>query len=147
MIESAAALSLAVALVSGALLLRARKQLCSARATCTAFETVPLEWFRWRADQAVIGKSGDARSYSEFLTKLLAADAARLEKARQRLHSHGTAFSATFATRGATAYAVHGRRIASGDDILWLVDATAPLALQRARQEAADLREMLDAIP
>lgn len=147
MIESAAALSFIVALVLGGLLLRAHKQLCDARATCAAFETAPLEWFRWRDDGADAENVDGVPGYREFLSKLPAAEAARLEKARQTLHSHGTAFSAAFASRDATAYAVHGRRTASGDDILWLLDATAPLALQRARQEAAGLREMLDAIP
>ncbi len=36
---------------------------------------------------------------------------------------------------------------ASGDAVLWLLDASAAVTVQRARQEAADLRQMLDGIP
>ena len=85
--------------------------------------------------------------YRQFLTRLPAADAERLEKARQALQSGGAAFSTTFATRSGAAYAVEGRRAASGDAVLWFLDASAAVTAQRARQEVADLRQMLDAIP
>jgi signal transduction histidine kinase len=78
---------------------------------------------------------------------LPAADAERLEKARLALQSGGAAFSTTFVTRSGAAYAVEGRRSASGDTVLWFLDASAAVTAQRARQEAADLRQMLDAIP
>ena len=63
------------------------------------------------------------------------------------LQSGGAAFSTTFVTRSGAAYAVEGRRAASGDAVLWLLDASAAVTVQRARQEVADLRQMLDAIP
>jgi len=146
-IESAATLCLVVALASGALLLRAQRQLCDARAVCAVLKTVPLEWFRWRADQTDADIADETPGYREFLAKLLTADAMSLERARLALQSEGIPFSAAFVTRSGAAYALEGRRAASGDAVLWLLDASAAMTVQRARREAADLRQMLDAMP
>ena len=146
MLESAAALCLLVTLASVAALLRARAELCQARARCAVLETVPLEWFRWRPGRTN-ADAYKASGYRQFLARLLAADAERLEKARQALRSGGAHLSATFVTRDGAAYTVEGRRTASGDAVLWLLDASAAVMVQRARQEVADLRQMLDAIP
>jgi signal transduction histidine kinase len=150
-LESAVALCLLVTLASVAALLRARTDLYQERARRAVLETVPLEWFRWSRSRTDRRTNADAHAeapgYRQFLAGLLAADAERLEKARQALQSGGAAFSATFLTRSGTAYTVEGRRAASGDAVLWLLDASAAVTVQRARQEAADLRQMLDAIP
>ncbi len=147
MLESAAALCLIVTLASVAALLRARTELYQERARSAVLETVPLEWFRWRPNRTNTDAHDKASGYRQFLARLPVADAERLEKARQAMRSPGAAFSTTFVTRSGAAYAVEGRRAASGDTVLWLLDASAAVTVQRARQEAADLRQMLDAIP
>jgi signal transduction histidine kinase/uncharacterized protein (DUF1330 family) len=146
-LESAVALCLLVTLASVAALLRARTDLYQERARCTVLETVPLEWFHWSSGRTNADPHAKAPGYRQFLTGLLAADAERLEKARQALQSRGAAFSATFVTRSGTAHTIEGRRAASGDAVLWFLDASAAVTVQRARQEVADLRQMLDAIP
>ncbi len=146
MLESAAALCLIVTLASVAALLRARAELYEERARSAVLDTVPLEWFRWhpgRPNSEAYKVSG----YPQFLARLLAADAERLETARQALRTGGTAFSNTFVTRSGAAYVVEGRRAASGEAVLWFLDASAAVTVERARQEVADLRQMLDAIP
>ena len=140
-------LCLVVALASSALLLRAQRQLWGARAVGAVLETVPLEWFRWPAERADADTNNKALGYRDFLARLLADDALQLEKARLALQSDGVPFSATFVTRSGGAYAVEGRRSASGDAVVWLLDASAAVTVNRARQEAADLRQMLDAVP
>jgi PAS domain-containing protein len=145
--ESAAALCLIVTLASVVALLRTRTELCEERARSATLETVPLEWFRWRPNRPNADAHDKTSGYRQFLARLQAADAERLEKARQALNSGGTAFSTTCVTRSGAVYAVEGRRAASGDAVLWLLDASAAVTVQRARQEAADLRQMLDAIP
>jgi PAS domain-containing protein len=146
-LESAAALCLIVTLASVAALLRARSELHEERARSAVLETVPLEWFRWRPSRTNADAHDKAAGYRQFLARLLAADADRLEKARQALQFGGGAFSTTFVTRSGAAYAAEGRRTASGDAVLWLLDASAAVTVRRARQEVADLRQMLDAIP
>src|SRR5271155_680830 len=146
-LESAAALCLIVTLASVAALLRARTELYEERARSAVLETVPLEWFRWRPGRTNADAHNKATGYRQFLASLVAADAERLEKTRQALQSGGAAFSATFVTRGGTAYTVEGRRTARGDAVLWLLDASAAVTVQRSRQEVADLRQMLDAAP
>ena len=89
----------------------------------------------------------NAAGYGEFLEKLPAAGAQQLERARQALHLHGTPSSLTLATGRAAGYAIHGRRAAGGEAVLWVQDASAAVAGQFARIEAADLRAMLDAVP
>jgi len=145
--ESAAALCLIVALASVVALLRARTELCEERARSAILETVPLEWFRWRPNRTNADAHDKTSGYRQFLERLQAVDAEQLENARQRLLSRGAAFSTTFVTRSGAAYAVEGRRAASGDAVLWLLDASAAVAVQRARQDVADLHQMLDAIP
>ncbi|HEY1433275.1 MAG TPA: PAS-domain containing protein [Stellaceae bacterium] len=146
-IETAATLCLVVALASSVLLLRAYKQLCDARAGCAILETVPLQWFRWPANRTDTDVAKRAPGYREFLDRLLTDEALKLEKARVALQADGIAFSATFATRSGGAYAVEGRRAVSGDAVVWLLDTSAKAMVQSARQEAAGLRQMLDAIP
>ncbi|MGA7262192.1 MAG: ATP-binding protein [Stellaceae bacterium] len=145
--ESAAALCLLVALALVAALLRARSELYEERARSAALETAPLEWFRWRPNRTNAEAQDKGSGYRQFLARLQAVDAEQLEKARQRLQSGGAAFSNTFVTGSGAAYVVEGRRAASGDAVLWLLDASAAVTVQRARQEVADLRQMLDAIP
>ncbi len=147
MFEAAAALCLIVTLAFVVALLRARTELCEERARTATLETVPLEWFRWRPNRPNADAHDKNSGYRQFLARLQAVDAEQLEKARQRLQSGGAAFSATFVTRSGAAYAVEGRRAASGDTVLWRLDATAAVMVQRAGQEVADLRQMLDAIP
>src|SRR5271166_141042 len=146
-IESAAILCLVAALASSALLFHARRQLWDARAVGAVLETVPLEWFRWPAERASVDTNDKAPGYRELLARLLADDALQLEKARLALQSDGIPFSATFVTRSGAGYAVEGRRTASGEAVLWLLDASAAVTAKKARQEAAVLRQMLDAIP
>ena len=138
---------LVAALASSALLFHARRQLWDARAVGAVLETVPLEWFRWPAKRANADIHDKASGYRDFLARLLADDALQLEKARLALQLDGIPFSATFVTRSGAAYAVEGRRAASGDAVVWLLDASAAVTVKRARQEATDLRQMLDAIP
>ena len=145
--ESIAAVCLVATLVSVAALWRTRTELREARARCTVLETVPVDWFRWHADGTEVHNPSDAPGYQGFLAKLPAAGAQQLERARQALRSHGTPFSVTFATGRTAASAIHGRRAAGGDLVLWVQDASAAVAAQSARQEAAGLREMLDAVP
>jgi PAS domain-containing protein len=146
-IESAAMLCLVAALASSALLFRAQRQLWDARAVGAVLETVPLEWFRWPAKRANADIHNKASGYRDFLARLLADDALQLEKARLALQLDGIPFSAMFVTRSGAAYAVEGRRAPCGDAVVWLLDASAAVTVRRARQEATDLRQMLDAIP
>src|SRR4029077_4075750 len=101
---------------------------------------VPLQWFRWCADRTDADVANKVPGYREFLARLLADDALLLEKARVALQADGIPFSATLVTRSGGAYAVEGRRAASGDAVVWLLDASAKVMVQRARQEAAILR-------
>jgi signal transduction histidine kinase len=141
------ALCLIVALASGALLLRARQQLGEARRCCAVLDTVPLRCFRWNTGKTKSRAPGDAPGYAEFLAGVAADNATRLEAARLALRSAGVPFSALVATRGGGAYLVEGRRTATGEDILWVIDASSAAVADRARREAERLREMLDAIP
>ena len=138
---------LIVTLASVAALLRARADLYEERARSAVLETVPLEWSRWPPGRTIADAQVKQSAYRQFLARLPAADAEALEKARQALQSGGPAFSTTLVTRSGAAYAIDGRRAASGDAVLWILDASAAVAVQRARQDAADLRQMLDAIP
>lgn len=147
MFESIAAFCLIATLASVAALMRVQRELREARATNAVLEAVPLDWFRWRADGTEVHNSKSAPGYHDFLATLPAAEKQQLERARQVLQSRGTPFSVTFATGRAAAYTIHGRRAAGGDAVLWVQDASAAVAVQSARSQAADLREMLDAIP
>jgi signal transduction histidine kinase len=146
-LESATALCLILTLASVAALLRTRAELCKARARSAVLETVPLDWFCWRSSRTNANPDDKSPGYRQFLAGLLAADADRLEKAQQALQSGGAAFSTTFLTRSGSACTVEGRRTVTGDAVLWLLDASAAVTVDRARREAADLRQMLDVIP
>jgi signal transduction histidine kinase len=134
-------------LASVAAFSQARSKLQEARTRCAILETAPLEWFGWRPNGTEIHGSSNAPGYHGFLAKLPAAGAQKLERARRALQSHDTPFSITFATGRAAGYAIHGRRTTGGHAVLWVHDASAAVAAQSARCEAADLREVLDAVP
>ena len=146
-IELLCALCLIVTFAAGALLWRARRQLHKARASRAVLDTVPLRCFRWNPGQQKDHEGSGISRYETFLGGLHAREAARLEAARLALRSAGTPFSTLVATRGGGAYVVEGRRAATGEDILWLIDASTAAIADRARREAESLREMLDAIP
>jgi PAS domain-containing protein len=146
-IELADTLCVIVALTSGALLLRARRQLREARRCCAVLDTIPLRCFSWNTARGKNREAARPPAYAEFLAGVSADDAARLEAARLTLRSAGVPFSAHVAMRSGGAYVVEGRRAACGEDVLWLIDASSTAAADRARREAERLREMLDAIP
>ena len=147
-IEFVGTLCLIVTLASWALLLHARQELGRARVSCAVLDTVPLLSFRWKAGKAT-DRQGDGRlsPYEAFLGELAESDATRLDSARLTLRSQGIPFSIVVATRGGGAYAVEGRRASTGEDVLWLIDASIAATADRACKEAESLREMLDAIP
>jgi signal transduction histidine kinase len=135
--------SLILVLILSALLLRTGRQLRAARAV---LETAPLTRFHWPAGVEQVRDADDA-SYNAFVGRLTPKDAERLEAAAAALRKEGAAFSITVAARNGGAYAIEGRRTATGDTVLWLLDASATAAAARAESEAADLRLMLDAVP
>src|SRR5260370_14612957 len=94
--ESAAALCLIVTLACVAALLRARTELCEERARSATLETVPLEWFRWRPNRTDTDAHDKASGYRQFLARLQAAHAARLENAPETLPSMRSPLSSTF---------------------------------------------------
>lgn len=140
-------LCLFIALGSGALLLRARHNLREARWCGAVLATVPLRFFCWLPGNRIDHDSDSSSGYSEFLCGLSEEGAARLEAARLPLRSCGVPFSIFVTTRSGGACFAEGRRAATGEDVLWVLDASSALAADRARNEAASLREMLDAIP
>jgi signal transduction histidine kinase len=157
-IEPAAASGVAAAAVMGALWLRGRVQLrraAAARTACerqrdglaTLLDTVAPTAFRWPRGE----ESTEIPGYRAFLDALEPADAVRIEDGRRRLHCDGTAFSAAVVLRGGAYRAVEGRRAANGDSVLWLHDGAAARAAETnrtaAENEAARLREMIDALP
>ena len=146
-IELSGALCLIIALTFGGLLLRTRKRLCKALATGAVLDTVPLKSYCWSAGDQHDGDAGQTASYSAFLAGLLPNDAEKLEAARVALQQAGTAFSLTVAACGGGAYRIEGRWTATGETVLWVIDASAAAAVEEARQETAGLRQMLDAIP
>ena len=143
-IEFAGALCLGVTLVLGALLFRARRQLRDAQLARLVLDTVPLSSFRWSAGR---GNPGQAASYAGFLTGLTAEDAAQLEATRLDLQTSGTPFSARVAMRGGAAYQVEGRQATGGETVMWFADASSAAIGKQMSEEAAGLRQMLDAIP
>jgi len=109
-------------------------------------DIVPLAAFRWPVGRDPDGYSVHTVAYSKFLSELAPDDAAQLEAARGALHRDGTPFSLTVGLRSGGAFAVEGRHAATGETVLWLLDGGAALA-RRADDEAARLRELIDAIP
>jgi len=110
-------------------------------------ETVPLAAFRWPVGCDPDGHSVGTLAYPKFLSELAPGDAAQLEAAREALHRDGTRFSLTVSMRGGGAFSIEGRRTATGETVLWLLDDGAAVLARRACDEATSLRELVDAIP
>jgi signal transduction histidine kinase len=146
-IELSGALCLIITLTFGGLLLRTRKRLCKALAAGAVLDTVPLKSYCWSAGDQHDGDAGQTASYSAFLAGLLPNDAEKLEVARVALQQAGTVFSITVAACGGGAYRIEGRWTATGETVLWVIDASAAASVEEARKESAGLRQMLDAIP
>jgi signal transduction histidine kinase len=157
-IEFAAGLSTVVAVTMGGLLLWTTAKLrqttleCAdserARAEALALlETVPLAGFRWPVGRDPNGYSVQTIAYPKFLAELTPGAVERLEAARGALSRSGTPFSLTVSLRSGGAFAVVGRRAATGEIVLWLLDDSAAERARQAGDEAASLREVIDAIP
>ena len=158
MIEFAAGLSTVVAMTLGGLLLRTTAKLRAIRLALAGYErdraealavldTVPLAAFRWPAGRKQDGYPVRTVPYPKFLAELTPGDAAQLEAARQAVQCGGTPFSLTLRLRTDAAFEVEGRRAATGETVLWLLDGSAADRARQAGDEAASLREMIDAIP
>jgi signal transduction histidine kinase len=157
-IEFAAGLPTVVAVTMGGLLLWTTAKLRetrleragseNARAEALAvLETVPLAAFRWPVGRDPDGYSVQTVAYPKFLAELAPGAGERIEAARGALSRSGTPFSLTVSLRSGGAFAVVGRRAASGEIVLWLLDDFAAERARRADDEAASLRELIDAIP
>jgi signal transduction histidine kinase len=157
-IEFAAALSTVVALTLGGLLLRATAKLRAgrlARAKCeherarvsALLDTVPVACFRWPARGEHEGYPVGTIPYPKFLPGLEVEDGRKLEAARLELQSRGTPFSLTVRQRSSAAFAIEGRRAASGETVLWLLDGSPAEHARQASEDAARLRELIDAVP
>src|SRR4029077_5597056 len=110
-------------------------------------DTVPLAAFRWPTGRDDDGYSVQTVAYPKFVDELAAGDAAQLEAARQLLQRDGIAFSLPVRLGGGGVFVIEGRRAASGETVLWLLDG-GPAAL--ARQGGAgtqNVRAMLDTHP
>src|SRR5262249_55881386 len=142
-----ASLCPAATVILGTLLLRAGRRLHEARRAGAVLDTVPLASFCWLAGHKYDREDGPAGRFAGFVAGLAPSPAARPEAARQALQRIGTPFSARFVKQNGGAVLVEGRRAATGEIVLWLVDASATLAAERAREETAGLREMLDTVP
>lgn len=106
-------------------------------------DTVPIASFRFAGD-AITDR------YADFLARLAADDAARLEAARLALSRGGAGFSVSATGSEGSAFTIEGRHAASGKTVLWLLDdaaATARRECHSLAETAAGLREMIDAIP
>src|SRR6516162_4875747 len=156
-IELAAGFCTVVAMTLGGLLLWTAAKLRHARlgfAGCeraraevsAVLDTVPLAAFRWPAGDDSDGYSVRAVAWPKFLAELAPGGAALLEAARAALHRDGTPFSLTVGLRSGGAFGIEGRKAATGEMVLWLLDGGAA-ALARQADEAAQLRELVDAIP
>jgi hypothetical protein len=153
-IDLAAGLFGAVSLTLGGLLLQTAARLRDARRNCAEVErlraatlaildTVPLSAFRWRAAPEDNGYSVRTSPYPRFLAELVADDAAKLEAARQSLQASCTSFSLTVELRTGGTFVVEGRRVPTGETVLWLLDASAAALGRQAAEEAASLRELI----
>jgi signal transduction histidine kinase len=109
--------------------------------------TVPLAAFRWPVGRDPEGYSVQAVAYPKFLAELAPGDAAQLESARGALQRDGTPFSLTVGLRSRGAFAIEGRQAVTGETVLWLLDGCAAALARQAGDEAASLRELIDAIP
>ena len=110
-------------------------------------DTVPLAAFRWPVGRDPEGYSVQTIAYPKFLAELAPGEAAQLEAARQVLHQEGAPFSLPVRLRGGGVFVIEGRRAASGETVLWLLDGSAAALARQAGEEAASLREAIDAIP
>jgi hypothetical protein len=118
-----------------------------ARAEALAvLDTVPLAAFRWPAGRDPEGHSVQTIAYPKFLAELAPADATLLEAARQVLHHNGVPFSLPVRLGGGGVFVMEGRRAASGETVLWLLDGGPAALARQAGEEAANLRELIDAI-
>ncbi len=158
MIEFAGGLCLIAAVTLGGLLLQTSRKLSQTRLACTRFEgerdaavavldTVPLAAFRWAAGGEDEGIAVRAAPYRQFLARFELDNAARIEAARLALHRRGTPFSVVVETRSSEAFVIEGRQAATGESVLWLLDHSAATLARQAGEEAARLRELIDAIP
>ena len=156
-IELAAGFCPVVAMTLGGVLLWTAAKLREARSACVrreharaevsaVLDTVPLAAFRWPAGDDSDGYSVRAVAWPKFLAELAPGGAALLEAARAALHRDGTPFSLTVGLRSGGAFGIEGRKAATGETVLWLLDGGAA-ALARQADEAAQLRELVDAIP
>ena len=156
-IELAAGFCTVVAMTLGGLLLWTAAKLRHARlgfAGCeraraevsAVLDTVPLAAFRWPAGDDADGYSVRTVAWPKFLAELAPGGAVLLEAARAVLHRDGTPFSLTVGLRSGGAFGIEGRKAATGETVLWLLDA-GTAALARQADEAAQLRELVDAIP
>ena len=154
----AAGFGTVVVVTLGGLLLWTTVKLREARSAYTGCErartealavldTVPLAAFRWRAGRDSDGYSVQTIAYPKFLAELAPGDAAQLDAARQVLHRDGVAFSLPVRLRGGGVFVIEGRRAASGETVLWLLDGGAAALARQAGEEAASLRKLIDAIP
>jgi PAS domain-containing protein len=106
-------------------------------------DTVPIAFFRF-AGNAITDR------YANFLARLDAGDAVRLEAARLALCHDAARFSISATSPEGRAFTIEGRRAANGENVLWLLDDAAATARQERDTLAglaAGLREMIDAIP
>ena len=110
-------------------------------------DTVPLGAFRWPVGRDPDGYSVQTVAYPKFLAELVPGDAEQVEAARGALYRDGAPFSLTVRLRSGGAFAVEGRQAATGEIVLWLLDGDPAALVQRAGDEAASLRELIDAIP
>ena len=157
-IEFAAGLSVVAAVTMGGLLLRATAKLREARSACgeceraraealAVLDTVPLGAFRWPVGRDPDGYSVQTVAYPKFLAELAPGDAEQVEAARGALYRDGAPFALTVRLRSGGEFAVEGRQAATGEIVLWLLDGDPAALVQRAGDEAASLRELIDAIP
>src|SRR5215472_5888390 len=157
-IELAAGVYAVVVAMLGGRLLWTTAKLREARSACVRCErarveesavldTVPLAGFRWPAGSGSEGFSINTIAYPKFLTELVRGGAALLEAARELLQRDGTPFSLTVGLRSGGAFTIEGRRATTGETVLWLLDSGAAALAAKADDEAAGLRELIDAIP
>jgi signal transduction histidine kinase/PAS domain-containing protein len=156
-IEFAAGFCVFVVVTLAGLLLRTKAKLRKMRSAAAGYErgraealavldTVPLAAFRWPAGDDD-GYPVQTVAYPKFVAELAAGDAAQLEAARQLLQRDGIAFSLPVRLGGGGVFVIEGRRAASGETVLWLLDGGPAALARQAGAEAANLREMFDAIP
>jgi len=157
--EFFAGLCLIIGVALGVPLLRTRGQLRQirlahdrierARAEAVAMlDTVPLASFRWSAGAEADDGPVRSASYARFLAGLAPDGAARVEAVRSALRRRDRSrVSTTLSTLDGRAFAIEGRRTKTGESVLWLIDNSAAAVAKEACNEAASLREMIDAIP